>query len=489
MSRRAQARGEIMIYENNSTYIRRELLIRVSKLMFDGRLVEEIDRMPIEMIPKDQKNLRCCIYKDRQIIRYRLMAVMGHAVEQEGDEHTPLSEYARRALVRKVVKGPVQTVIDEACSACVQVKYFVTNACRGCMARPCTFNCPKKAISMQNGQARIDTALCVNCGVCQKVCPYHAVIYVPVPCEEACPVAAIQKNGTGKEEIDYTLCTFCGKCSRECPFGAIMERSQIVDVIKALKDNKRPVVALAAPAVAGQFPADLDRIFGAIQALGFSDVMEVALGADITAEKETVEFQERMRRGDKFMTSSCCPVYFETVKKHVKEMEPFVSETRSPMYYTAQLCREKYPDAVKVFVGPCLAKRHEAIVSGCVDYTITFEELGAMLVAKGIDVAQAQRKEFANPAGGNGRGFAVSGGVMEAVKSIAAKSSATVQAAVMDGITKQSLKALKAYAVNGCSSQFLEVMSCQGGCVAGPGVVSTAKFAAAKVKNLVQNQK
>ncbi len=83
-------------------------------------------------------------------------------------------------------------------------------------------NCPKDAIRFKkNGQAMIDHDTCVSCGICHKSCPYHAIVYIPVPCEEACPVKAISKDERGIEHIDESKCIYCGKCMNACPFGAI----------------------------------------------------------------------------------------------------------------------------------------------------------------------------------------------------------------------------------------------------------------------------
>jgi iron only hydrogenase large subunit-like protein len=114
--------------------------------------------------------------------------------------------------------------------------------------------------------------------------------------------------------------------------------------------------------------------------VGFDSIMEVAIGAEKTAIEETNEFKERMENGEQFMTSSCCPAYVFAVKKHITKLQPFVSETPSPMIFTGKITKEKNPLAKTVFIGPCLAKRKEAFDSEYIDYTLTYEELGAMLV-------------------------------------------------------------------------------------------------------------
>ena len=474
-----------MHYDNNATRTRRDLLMRVARLFFSGTFVEQIDRIPIDIRPKN-KALRCCIYKDRAIIKYRLMAILGFRVEDETDELIPLHKYAQKAISgRRDTDSPILTLIDEACSACVQSKYFVTNACRGCMARPCTIVCPRKAITMgSQGQAQINPSSCVNCGLCMKVCPYHSIIRIPVPCEEACPVNAIEKDGDGKAIIDFDKCIFCGKCMRECPFGAIMECSEYIAILDALRHGKEMVLLLA-PAVFGQFVAEPGQIVAAIKEAGFHAVVEVALGADHTARQEAAELQERLETGAPFMTTSCCPSYLEAVRKHVPELMEKVSTTATPMHYAAKHAEQLYPDSMRVFVSPCISKRNEARHDPFVDHVLTCEELGALIAAKGINIAHCRTVPLQDQATASGRGFPVSGGVTAAVRTFFHNPEKIV-AHTIDGLSRQTMKQLKAYAARGLPGNFLEVMACEGGCVNGPCSMENPERAKQRIKKAAE---
>jgi [FeFe] hydrogenase (group B1/B3) len=476
---------------NNAERTRRELLIRITKGFLRGTLKDTIDRIPVDMRPREQGSTRCCVYKDRAVLKYRIMALLGFGIEDETDEARPLSDYLRDAKARERLDEDILSVLDVACSGCIETQYLVTNACRGCFARPCTLNCPRDAIQVVDGQAKIDHSKCIDCGKCTQVCPYHAIVRVPIPCEEACPVNAIHKNNaTGKQYIDFNDCVSCGKCMDACPFGAILERSQIVDVLMALKEEKQ-VVAMVAPSIIGQFPGHLSQIAEALQKAGFFLMEEVAFGAEMTTEHEAKEFFERIEQGDHIMTSSCCPAYVETVKRHVKDLLPFVSDTPSPMGYTAAEVKKKNPDCVAVFIGPCIAKRKEAQTDENVDYVMTFEELGALFAAMEIDVASLDGIPLEREVEGYARGFATSCGVTSAMLKEAARTKGVDiisedETKFINGLDRKTVKQLKLYANGKLPGKFLEVMACEGGCVGGPCTLGDVRLAAKAVQKLAE---
>ena len=341
---------------NGSTFIRRELMIRIVRAFDDGTLENELDQIPIKLRPKNSVASRCCVYHDRAILKYRLMAMLGVSVEDETDESKSLAAYYAEKAWGGGAEHPESphaplSVCGPACSGCPDSKVVSTPNCRGCFARPCVYNCPKKAISIVGGQSVIDQSLCIKCGKCITACPYHAIVKTSVPCEEACPVGAIRKNEHGVAEIDFAKCIFCGKCFAACPFAAVMERSQLVDVLSAMKRGEK-LVAMIAPAAEKQFPGKIEQLLSACAKAGFGDVMEVALGAERTTEHETAEFIERMEKDPKtFMTTSCCPAWVNLVGKHLPDLVDHVSLTPSPMVYAREIVKAKDPDAKTVFIG------------------------------------------------------------------------------------------------------------------------------------------
>jgi [FeFe] hydrogenase (group B1/B3) len=474
-----------MAAESNTMLLRREMLTRMAKQMYEGKLFNEIDRIPIKIRPKNSDESRCCIYKDRAVLKYKMMAMLGVESKEETDELKPLADYAAEDLEKNKTADRVLNVADEACSACQKINYVVTNMCRGCVGRPCMVNCPKDAIEFRDGKAHIIQDKCVNCGKCEKVCPFHAVIYTPVPCEEACPVDAISKDENGKEQIDLDKCIYCGKCMEGCPFGAIVEKTHMLRIISDMLGDKK-VVALVAPAIAGQFKNPMEKITGSLKKLGFTDVVEVAKGADKTTDHEAAEFVERMQEGAGFMTTSCCPAYTNLVKRHIQELEPKVSETKTPLHYTAEGVKKADKDAITVFVSPCVSKKYEAMHDEYVDYVLSFEEFGAMLIAKGIDIDECEANELDTGITAAGRGYPVTSGVTRAVQS-KLPAGVDMKELIVNGIDKQQIRELKRMASKGSGDiNFVEVMSCPEGCVGGCNAIAKSKVAKKQVDNFVK---
>ncbi|MEF9930767.1 MAG: monomeric [FeFe] hydrogenase [Bacteroidales bacterium] len=472
-----------MAFTNNVMIVRHGLLAKLVRLWREDKLVEKIDHLPIDLSPRKSKvKGRCCVHKERAVWKYKSFPLLGFDMSDEKDELTPLSHYAKEALTRKENKKEnIVCVIDEACSSCFQVNYEITNLCRGCVARSCYMNCPKNAIHFKsNGQAEIDHDTCISCGICHQSCPYHAIVYIPIPCEDVCPVKAISKDEYGIEHIDESKCIYCGKCINACPFGAIFEISQVFDILQSIRRGEE-VVAMVAPAILGQFREPLDKIYGAIKSLGFTDVIEVAQGAMDTIKNEAHELMEKIEEGQPFMTTSCCPSYMQLAEKHIPEIKKYISSTGSPMYYTANIAKEKYPNAKTVFIGPCIAKRKEAKDNPNVDYVLTFEEIGSIFDGFDIDMDKIEAYPMKFTSVKEAHGFAQAGGVANAVKVFLNKDD--LQYVQVANLNKKNIGLLRAYAKSGkCPSPFIEVMACEGGCATGP-CIKTDK--ATSLKRLV----
>jgi len=475
--------------DNQAVRLKKEILVRLVKSFFSEDFEKNVHYIPYDMRPKGANvPFRCCIYKERAIIKDRLIADLGFAIEED-DERSLLSEYAHKALSRtnNSSKNPL-TVLDTACKGCTHSKILVTELCQGCLARSCQSACKFEAIQIINGKSVIDSTKCKNCKMCISACPYNAIVKVSAPCEDFCPVDAIGKDEKGVTKIDFEKCILCGKCIAVCPFAAVHEKSQIIDILKHLKKESK-IIAMIAPSIVGQFPGNIYQLKSAMLQIGFSDVFEVAMGADVTIKKEAAELEAKIKSGKKFMTTSCCAAYNELIEKHLPEIKPFVSETKTPLFYTTEIVKEQYPDSIKVFISPCVAKRNEIGKNKDIDYLLNFEELGAIFIAKNIEIEKLKESFFDKESSGNARNFPVSGKVAAAVsketKNIDAK------AFILNNLNKPNISLLKTYAKSGKCNDYnlIEVMCCEGGCINGNSTIAPYKTALKEINKLTNNDK
>ncbi|MCF0115299.1 MAG: 4Fe-4S binding protein, partial [Erysipelotrichaceae bacterium] len=321
-------------------------------------------------------------------------------------------------------------------------------------------------------RAEIDHTKCKECGLCAKNCPYNAIVITERPCSSHCPVDAITWNEDGIAYIQEEKCINCGQCLAACPFGAIEDMSYIVPVIEALVGKDQKTACIVAPSIQGQFEnTTLKQIFAGLRKLGFDQIYEAALGADIVATEEHEELKEHMEAGIP-LTTSCCPAFVTMAKKHFPEVyEKNVSSTVSPMIAMARIVKADQPKTKLVFIGPCMAKKQEALEEfSPVDYVLTFEELAALFIAKNIRCSELEEDTFED-ASVFGRNFAMGGGVSKAVVQAAdEKGDKAFKAVYADGCfdCKKQLMLLK---IGKFNADILEGMSCQGGCINGPGTI------------------
>lgn len=468
---------------NQVSFYRRMALRKVVEAFDKGLLETHAYRIPFEVIPPgSQSSVRCCIYKEQAIFRTRVIAALGYGVEEDDGATSP-NEYAQKALNRKELPKHPLTVVDIACEGCPPARHLVTESCQGCLTRHCQQACKFGAISIVNTRSVIDPNKCKNCGMCKEACPYHAIIYIPVPCEQACPVDAIHKDKNGLAKIDFDKCISCGHCMPACPFGAITERSQIIDILNAIKKGKK-VCALIAPSIVGQFEnTSLGQLITAVKKAGFTKVTEVAKGADLTTRNEARELVERLENGAQFMTTSCCAAWVQAVKKHLPALKEFVSKTKTPAAYTAAL--EKENGYTTVFIGPCVSKRAEGMENPDIDYVMTYEELGVLFAAREIIPAQCEETKLETDISAEGRYYGVTGAVAQAVENAIAGQKPFTKMAI-SGLDKKAMLLLKSFAKGTGNFQLLEVMNCKGGCIGGPCTLQPQAQVIKPIQELVE---
>lgn len=465
--------------------LKRRVLTEVARLAWQGKLAEEIDDLPEKLLSMGKERYRCCEFKEKAIYAERIKLALGLGQKEEYKKKR-LSELLPKALEFPDLADNQVNVINVACEGCPINKFFVTNACQNCLAHPCRNSCPRDAISVVQNQAYIDQNRCLECGMCKRSCPYGAIIEINRPCEASCQIGAIKANTDRKATIDLEKCVECGTCMVGCPYGAISDKSQIVKVIEFLKTEK--VYAIIAPSFIGQLgqKENPGPFLKAMELLGFTKVVEAALGADIVALEESEEFIHKVPKELDFMTSSCCPGFVNLVDKHFPDLKKHVSSTVSPMVAVAKYLKQEDREGKIVFIGPCVAKKTEAYASGVIDATLTFEELTALLVAKDINVSELEAtQELSEDISRSGRGFAEAGGVKAALNGIMEKSELTWKPVNAQGL-KECSQQLKELIRGKSEYNFLEGMACQGGCVGGPGAVVDGKFTGRFLQKLCQ---
>lgn len=362
-----------------------------------------------------------------------------------------------------------------------------------------------------------DKSKCILCGDCVRMC------------DEVQNVGAIDFAFRGSkmkvspafdEPIGSTRCVGCGQCAAVCPTGAIVVRDDTARLWQDLSDKDAKVVVQIAPAVRVGIGKEfglaegenaMGRIVAALRRMGFDEVFDTSTGADLTVLEEAGEFIARVQKGGKLpLFTSCCPAWVQYAEKNYPELMENISTCKSPMQMFASVLREHYSHSnrrlVNVAVMPCTAKKYEAAraeftENGArnVDYVITTQELARMIREAGIVFSEIEPEAVDMPFGavsGAGVIFGVTGGVTEAViRRIADdKSMASLRAIAFTGV--RGLQGVKEAAVDFAGREvkiaivsglknadalirkmasgevrydFIEVMACPGGCIAGAG--------------------
>ncbi len=441
-------------FDTKVQYLKYKVLREVARQAWNDTLLQNVLDIPKIIVPGKTSTMRCCVYKERAILGERVKMAMGGNPENHN----------------------VIEVIDIACDECPAAGYEVTDSCRGCLAHRCEDVCKRGAISFDhNHVAHIDKSKCVECGQCAKVCPFAAITNRKRPCQNACKVKAISINDENAAAIDNGKCIECGACVYQCPFGAITDKSfilNVIDIIKKSENNKNyKVYAIVAPSISSQFTyAKLGQVITGLKNLGFHTVIEAALGADMVALAEAKELTEKG-----FLTSSCCPAFVKYIENSFPDLVPHISHNLSPMGALAKYLKDNEENAKVVFIGPCTAKKAEALkddVKPYVDSVLTFEELQALFDSKGIDIMTLEEGVLDN-ASYFGRIFARTGGLSDAVVESLKEQNLEfdLKAVSCDGI-EQCKTALLKKSKNVLDANFIEGMACVGGCIGGAGCLT-----------------
>ena len=237
--------------------IKHKVIDEVAKLAFAGKLEEKRDDIAYNIIPGPHARFRCCIYKEREIIRQRVRLAEGKCPTNKESDN-------------------IVQVIDAACEECPIQRFTVTDNCQNCLGKACIKSCNFGAITSGKHRTYIDPDKCKECGMCAKACPYNAISDIVRPCKRSCPVGAITMDDNDLCVIDENKCIQCGRCIHGCPFGAIGSKTAVVEVINAIREGKK-VYGMIAPSAEGQFGPEItmDSWRTALKKTGFEDMIEL----------------------------------------------------------------------------------------------------------------------------------------------------------------------------------------------------------------------
>ena len=296
---------------------------------------------------------------------------------------------------------------------------FKDASCRHCYK--CVRHCEVKAISVENEQAHIMKDHCINCGHCLEVCPQNAKT-----------------------------------------FASDMDR-----VKGYLRQGMKTIISIA-PSYLGVLEYDTPgQVVDALKRLGFSEVRETAEGAALVTGEYARLLEEKQMEN---IITTCCPSVNDLIEKYYPSLVPFMAPVVSPMVAHGRLIKSIYGEDVKVvFLGPCIAKKEEAIgderVRGAIDAILTFEEITRWWRAEGIDIHQCFDQPMGNPSPEVNRLYPVSGGVIQSV--LAGTEEDSYYKVHIDGLKNcmELFEELKKGEIRNC---FFEVNVCEGGCIKGP---------------------
>lgn len=294
-------------------------------------------------------------------------------------------------------------------------------------------------------------------------------------CIRECPVKAIRIENN-KAYIIADRCIYCGHCTQICPTGAKKIRNG-VPVVKAILQQHKKVILSLAPSYVSEF-SDIPTptLIHAIKQLGFSDVSETALGAELVSD--TVN-RYLLESPPGIYISSACPVVVEYIRKYAPEILPSLTPVLSPLLAHARLLKNKYGEDTKIiFAGPCIGKKIEADnYKELVQIAITFKDLRQWLGEEGIaldmPIQNKENPEFVPYHSGEGALYPVEGGMLAGIHGDDKK----IIKMAFSGMENVRDVLRNLHRENRKDSVFLELLSCKGGCINGPGKLSPSSLA------------
>lgn len=290
-------------------------------------------------------------------------------------------------------------------------------------------------------------------------------------CIRECPASAI-KVINGQAAVLEERCIACGHCVKVCSQNA---KQIVTDVDRVLNEIllKHRSIAVVAPSFAASFPNDYSRFPTALRRLGFDEVVETAFGADLISESYLKLFESDSR---KTVISSACPAVVNYIEKYYPSLVPNIAPVVSPMIAAGIFLRKNSDENIKiVFIGPCIAKKHEytgSEVAGVIDAVLTFTEIKKMFKDKGIVLDSLDESDFDPPHAYMGKAYPLAGGLLKTAQipsDILEK-----EIIVVEG-KKNVTEIIGEIADNNIKAKFVDILFCEG-CISGPAIDSDLNF-------------
>ena len=348
---------------------------------------------------------------------------------------------------------------------------------------------------------------CTKCGACKGICKSRIGVY----------------DNYDMKSAKEPMCINCGQCSLVCPNHSIIENYDYQKVREAIKKNKTVIFEIA-PATRfllgdefgyKQGKNVIYKLITALKKMGASYVFDTTFGADLTICEEATELINRIKANDRLpMFTSCCPAWVKYATYFYPNYLKNLSSCKSPILMTGAIIKKMYPDAIVVSITPCTAKKYEVTITDDVDYNLTVREIALWIKKEGIDFRNLENTRFDDFTGStSGLIFGTSGGVSEAVIRYAyhkltgnnppKKLLNFEQIRGLSDIKQAKIKIkdidISIAVINGTGDvpkiismiendkihfDIIEVMACDGGCIAGGGGPKTSR-----INNITKNNR
>lgn len=295
-------------------------------------------------------------------------------------------------------------------------------------------------------------------------------------CIRECPAAAIRVVDAQAKVIEER-CIACGHCVKVCSQDAKQIFSELEEVYSLLQANK--VVAIIAPSFAASFPKEYRKIPTALRKLGFIQVIETAFGADLIAN----DYMEVIKSdSNKTLISSACPAVVSFIQKYYVDLVPNLAQVVSPMIALGRYLKKDLGEEVKiVFVGPCVAKKHEAQdeeVAGVIDAVLTFTELKRMFDVEDIVLSDLEDSDFDGPHAMMGKAYPLAGGLLKTTD--VSDDILEKDIIVVEG-KRKVVDIIEEIANNHINAKFTDILFCEG-CISGPAIDTELNYYARREK-------